>query len=401
MLRSPKVNQCYEYAVLLRTPSEPGSHGINIQDSTTLVEQDHDQIIDTVRLITGQVNAGLARNFVSQQAGPSGTPSQPPGVDAVAATPENAAESRHLYTGSVREPVSFQNVNDLARDMGDLMCRLSIPEPIKRYLNDTVCALTITTNDLELPWELMCFDNKFLCLERPVARLPMGKAFPRSDVRASNAGEKIRFLLIYADPQGNLPEAGREIKQIKEGLEKEWQDQIEINVLERETAQGRKLNEALRAGNYDVIHYAGHAVFNESNADLSALVLHEEERFFGQKIRRLLEGRPLVFLNACDSGRTANEQEPQEVSRYLQKPAEGLASSFIYGGALGCIGALWPIYDHPAAEFAVGFYTRVLEGHMIGEAMRLARCQIKEKYPNQITWAAFVLYGDPTFRLVV
>jgi len=107
-----------------------------------------------------------------------------------------------------------------------------------------------------------------------------------------------------------------------------------INVLERETAHGRKLNEALRAGNYDVIHYAGHAKFNESDADLSALVLHGEELFFGQKIRRLLEGRPLVFLNACDSGRTANELEPQEVSRYLQKPAEGLASSFIYGALL-------------------------------------------------------------------
>ena len=35
---------------------------------------------------------------------------------------------------------------------------------------------------------------------------------------------------------------------------------------------------------------------------------------------------------------------------------------------------------------------------MIGEAMRLARIEIKKKDP--ITWAAFVLYGDPTFRLV-
>jgi CHAT domain-containing protein len=48
----------------------------------------------------------------------------------------------------------------------------------------------------------------------------------------------------------------------------------------------------------------------------------------------------------------------------------------------------------------VEFYTKVLEGHMIGEAMRQARCQIREKYPTQITWAAFILYGDPTFRLV-
>ena len=62
--------------------------------------------------------------------------------------------------------------------------------------------------------------------------------------------------------------------------------------------------------------------------------------------------------------------------------------------------ALWPVYDRPAAEFAIEFYNRVLEGHMIGEAMRQARRVIRDRHPGQITWASFVLYGDPTFRLV-
>jgi hypothetical protein len=37
---------------------------------------------------------------------------------------------------------------------------------------------------------------------------------------------------------------------------------------------------------------------------------------------------------------------------------------------------------------------------MIGEAMRQARLKIRADHPNEITWAAFVLYGDPTYRLV-
>ena len=381
LLRSPEVNQRYEYTVLLRTPSEPGSHGINIQDSSTLVAQDHEQLRATIERITDQVNAGLARQFNSRQASPSVAAGETSAAGAVAAMPDGTAESRNLITDRVRELQDAQNANDLAGDIGDLMYRLFMPEPMQRYLNDNACSITITTNDLELPWELMCSDNKFLCLERPVARLPMGRAFPRR-MKVSRSGKKLRFFLIYADPQGNLPEAGKEIKQIKESLERDWKDQIEIDALEGEAAQGRKLNEALRGGKYDVIHYAGHAEFNRNQSDLSGLVLHQEEVFFAQKIRRLLEGRPLVFLNACDSGRTANEQQPQEVSSYLQKPAEGLASSFIYGGALGCIGALWPIYDQPAAEFAVEFYTNVLEGHMIGEAMRQARCQIRERIPQ-------------------
>lgn len=123
-----------------------------------------------------------------------------------------------------------------------------------------------------------------------------------------------------------------------------------------------------------------------------------KEIFFAQKIRRLTEGRPLVFLNACQSGRTANEDQPSRTD-YLLEPAEGLASAFLYGGALACIGSLWPIYDKPAAEFALEFYRKALEGYMLGEAMRLARVEIKRQHPDQVTWAAFALYGDATFRL--
>ena len=66
----------------------------------------------------------------------------------------------------------------------------------------------------------------------------------------------------------------------------------------------------------------------------------------------------------------------------------------------GCIGALWPIFDDPAALFAVDFYNEVLKGTMIGEAMRRARKKSREQYPENMTWAAFVLYGDPTSSLV-
>ena len=88
------------------------------------------------------------------------------------------------------------------------------------------------------------------------------------------------------------------------------------------------------------------------------------------------------------------------MDKYLQVPAEGLASAFICGGAVGCIGSLWPVYDDPAAEFAVAFYRWILEGYAIGEAMRNARVESKKAYANQVTWASFVLCGDPRFQLV-
>jgi CHAT domain-containing protein len=289
------------------------------------------------------------------------------------------------------------------------MYRLLMPDQMQNYLYDNECSLIITTNDLELPYELMSYRDTFLCLERPVARMPMGTAFPRTP-RVVRTDPKLRFLLIHSDPLTNLPAAEQEIVELEKSLKQDWQEHIEIEVIGRDKATGRQLNEVLRKGTFDVIHYAGHAYFDEDDADLSGLLLFDddfyrtdnkrrEQHFLAQKIRRLLEGRPLVFLNACQSTRTANEKEPQKVENYLQGPAEGLAAAFIYGGALGCIGANWPIYDTAAAKFATTFYSNVIKGYMIGEAMRRARIEIKEKFPNNITWAAFVLYGDPTFRL--
>jgi hypothetical protein len=393
LLRSPLVQQRNQYTVLLRTPSEPGSHGINIQDSSTVVEQDRERITRTLQEVTAQINAGLARQFAAQPA------REAPAGEEAAGEPRTLTPVGVVGTGQV-----YKDANTLAQDTGDLMYRLFMPEQMQRYLTATPCSITITTNDLELPWELMWCEeseHKFLCLDRPVARMPMGRAFPRQEPGTIRSGEKLRFLLIYADPKGNLPEAGREIEQIKSSLEADWKNLIEVVTLTPGEAQGQKLNEMLLSGTYDVIHYAGHAAFDEDHPELSGLLLAGEEVFFAQKIRRLLEGRPLVFLNACESGRTANELEPQVVERCLQQPAEGLAPSFVYGGALGCIGALWPVYDRPAAEFAIHFYNRVLEGHRIGEAMRQARLEIRKNYPNQITWAAFTLYGDPTLPLAV
>jgi CHAT domain-containing protein len=60
---------------------------------------------------------------------------------------------------------------------------------------------------------------------------------------------------------------------------------------------------------------------------------------------------------------------------------------------------MWPVLDAEAADFAIAFYNAVLEGHLLGEAMRLARVKAAEASPDDPSWASFVLYGDPTFSL--
>lgn len=396
----------YPYTVLLRTPSEPGSHGINIQGASRVASYDRDGWSQSIKQITEAVDRGLQRTWsLKEQAAADAESNRATNEGAV-----NDETPRNFTLGAEPErAVPSEDLNQLIKRVGEEMYRLLMPDQMQNYLYDNECSLIITTNDLELPYELMSYRDTFLCLERPVARMPMGTAFPRTP-RVVRTSPKLRFLLIYSDPFKNLPAAEQEIVELEKSLKQDWQEHIEIEVIGPEKATGRQLNEVLRKGTFDVIHYAGHAYFDEEDADLSGLLLFDddffrtnnarrEQHFLAQKIRRLLEGRPLVFLNACQSTRTANEEKPQKVENYLQGPAEGLAAAFIYGGALGCIGANWPIYDTAAAKFATTFYSNVIKGYMIGEAMRRARIEIREKFPNNITWAAFVLYGDPTFRL--
>jgi CHAT domain-containing protein len=287
---------------------------------------------------------------------------------------------------------------EVVKGMGKLLYRLVVPEEMQTYLQGNDCSLTITSNDLDLPWELMYDGKNFLCLQRPVGRMPMGVRFPRGLERRSARQVRKRFLFI-SDPSGNLPAAREEVRVVAEAIRKDQRGAtVEITILEGKGVTTQEINDHLIAGEFDVIHYSGHADFNELHPEMSALLLHQGELCNAQKIRRILEGRPLVFLNACRSGKT---QDPTTAAEYVLKgPPEGLASAFIYGGALACVGSMWPVYDRPAADFAIEFYRHVLGGEMIGQALLEARKKVKAEYPASITWASFVLYGDPIFRLL-
>lgn len=384
IMQSPELNERYEYTILLRPPVELDTSSVNVQGDTTIVKQDRESIMEDVGDISEAINRGLARSFKAGQA----RTFVPDPVDEI-------VRNRPIF-----------NANALIDQLGDLMYRLFMPDSMQGYFEEeeNMCSLSITTNDLELPWELMKHENSFLCLERPIARTPMGRAMPSRATGnvTRHASNKLRFLLIYADPHKNLPLARKEIIQIERQLKFAWKDGIDIDTLGIDIpATGDALNHALLNENYDVIHYAGHAQFNEEDSDLSSLLMEDGE-FFAQKLRRLMKGRPLVFLNACESGQAANATRAQETSYHhrARGMAEGLAAATIYGGAVGCIGPLWPVYDDAAAEFAIQFYNHVVEGHMIGKAMQLARQYVRHAYEQQITWASFVLYGNPTYKLV-
>lgn len=373
VLRGPLDRDRFEYTLMLLTPTGERHIGVNVQDSTTIVKSDRGYFLREVDTVSG----GSYRTLRAIRDG------RPPAE--IVATAPNADAVQRL------------------RRMGSVLYRLLVPDRMKEEMaRHPDSPISIITNDLELPWELM-HDDEFVALTRPVARMPVGRSRARQPATADTEPTKRRVALIASAGSNNeLVGSIREVEQIEQGLAKDWKEvQVETFVSGRESrATGERFRELLMSGQFDIIHYAGHALYDQVHQDQSGLLLEDSEVCFAQKIQRLLHGSPLVFLNACESARLrdSGERPPPEGS-YEGDPKEGLASAFVYGGALACIGTLWPVVDTVAAEFAVAFYGQVLEGHPLGEAIRVARKVTSEKFPSDPSWASFVLYGDPSFSI--
>ncbi|HEX5715290.1 MAG TPA: CHAT domain-containing protein [Thermoanaerobaculia bacterium] len=377
----------YEYRVLLRSADRFQTRGINIiQDVRRVSQADRNYMKDLLAQLTSKMNQQI-RSAHS------------------AAHPEPPGQPRTILPAEGSSSAPARNATEALAVLGDFMYRLVIPGEMQRYLQREAWSFSITTNDLELPWELISFerpeeessDPAYLCLERCISRMPLGGVFPPPPRRRSAvAPPKRRMLLIHSDPNGDLPAAAREADEIAKALS----DKLEIERVDPDQATNANINDILMGKPFDFLHYAGHAYFDKKDPNLSGLQL-KDSRLTAEKIRRLNKGGSLVFLNACESGTVARDSEAQQVSYLLSnpEPVVGLASAFVYSGALGCVGSLWPVYDRPAAELAVKFYEYVLLGEPTGEALRKARNDIRAAYPREVTWAGYVLYGDPTFRL--
>ncbi len=371
-----------EYGVLLRRPSFEAAQESNLHETMRIDADDRRQFQATLDEVAKAAVAGVRS-----------------AADLVAAPATASGEPTRGITSAARRAVDEHPEERLER-IGRLMYSLLIPDAMQRLLDETPCPLTVSSNDLELPWELMHDGNDFLCLKRPFARMPVGKTYPRRTRRmVPSTRTTWNMLLIHSDPDGNLADSATEIAEIQTTLNQLPPPvQVKATILDGDQATGENLTRHLSSGHYDLVHYAGHAGFDLARPDQSFLLLHGRQRFSAERIQRVLEGRPIIFLNACDTSRTNNESDTDSASGTVAQ-AQGLASAFIYGGAQACVGALWPIFDDSARALAVSFYTGLLARQPVGEALCNARELSRTKHSDRLTWAAYALYGDPRYRL--
>lgn len=149
--------------------------------------------------------------------------------------------------------------------------------------------------------------------------------------------------------------------------------------------------EALAQGVYDGIHFTGHGIFRDPDPNRSGILLEHREELRPTDItgrtRNLGAAHPLVFLNACQSGR----------SELSLSDIGGWAAQFLRAGAGAFLGSYWSIYDQGAYEFAQSFYGALLSGKTIALSARGARKVVKAA--GDPTFLAYTVFAEPTARV--
>jgi CHAT domain-containing protein len=225
----------------------------------------------------------------------------------------------------------------------------------------------------------------------------------RTSARSTSAGR----LLTFADPAvegsagtedsrsalflqglriGRLPHAQEESRAIQRSI-------TTARALVGAAASEHALKTAdLRA--YDVLHFATHAVSDESHPERSAVLLaagdaREDGLLQAREIETLdLEGR-IVVLSGC-----------QTASGTIQS-GEGvlsLARAFFEAGAHAVVGSRWPLRDADAAALFDGFYRHLGRGASLAEALKASQDEARATGRPASQWAALVLLGNGDLR---
>jgi len=297
-----------------------------------------------------------------------------------------------LNRANIRGRVSKDILNKL-RDVGQVLFDELLTAKAKAALRgarvqDVV--FTIEDSLVQIPWELLHDGEQFLCQKFNMGRIVKTR-HGVVNIKQRELSRPLKMLIV-SDPRGDLENSAKEGRLIREKLD------VNPSFISANQKSGQVtaayLKEKIR--NFDVVHYAGHADYTPEDPSGSGWLL-EGGKFTADDVIKLVGGRPmpaLVFCNACQSGQTG---EWKLEAGYNQE-IFGLANAFLLSGVQHYIGTFWEILDEPGALFATEFYTALMEGASIGEAMRQARmCLIKEYGEDTIVWASYMLYGDPGF----
>lgn len=308
-----------------------------------------------------------------------------------------------IYEQVTRELKSHDDLKNLqreARALGASLCKELFDPDVAAALwplRERIKLIQIVSWEPYIPWELVRLahpttqeiDERFLCeygLVRTLADEMPTRSLPL---------RSWRYLGAHF-PMGTMASVGAEldyfIREPPTSLRAHGITPTEITTRDQ-------LYDALGNCDFDVLHLSCHAESPSQAIDRASLIIGDETAPGETKPRlievttatleaeaRLRSRRPLVFLNACETGRAGA----------VLTAWGGWPNVFLRKGAGAFVGSSWAVRDKPAAAFAVAFYETLLAGKTLAEAAGAARAAAKQL--GDASWLAFKVYGHPRAR---
>lgn len=318
---------------------------------------------------------------------------------------------------------------------GRFLEQLLIPHDLRdRLTSEPPIVVSVDATTARIHWELLA-QTKF----RDLADLDDATSEPGQGFLGTDRGltrqlrttfapppdpppppQRVLRVLVVADPAEDAPlrgaqEEGVQVNDLFAAFNATNGSAVSSTVLvtallgPREATRTNVLRR-LMLQSYDVLHFAGHARYDQDTTT-SGWVFGEGELVTANELNRIDRIPKFVFSNACETGVTPDRSERRSVDL-----APNFAESFFARGVSNFVCTAWPVEDVAARQFALTLYQhllglipteerggsryRVKTPAPMHVAMKHARQKVaRSEYNGTRTWGAYQHYGNPYFRL--
>ena len=209
---------------------------------------------------------------------------------------------------------------------------------------------------------------------------------------ASHDWENKGILVVGANSRGDLPGVEQETKGIGRVLAAAGVTKVEV--LTGLKANRKNVMQALQSGEFGILHFSGHSVFDRDHPYQSAIDLCSGTQIFLHELghfgRISNQDAPLglVFLNSCHSAMIGQDA--------LTGRQLSMCKALREAGVSYVIGMMWSVEDEAAVQVGANFYRHLLNNPQRGpeSAMRETRLAVGiERAWSDGGWVAPVLYS--------
>jgi tetratricopeptide (TPR) repeat protein len=228
-----------------------------------------------------------------------------------------------------------------------------------------------------LPLEALHDGQGYLLERYAVCYLPSASLLGVMSARdKATAGQPLVMAHSWG---GKLPQAVAGAEAVARLLERHSATKPTLLVEEQATVQALRRH----ADRARLLHIDAHGAFRHDAPLFSALYLADGpltvHDVYGLDLSQVI----LVTLSSCQTGLG------------LERGGEvlGLAHAFFSAGAYALVTSRWQVADEVTAGLMQDFYTQLVQGQSVAEALRAAKLNALVNYPHAGIWAAFAVWG--------